>query len=125
MILSQEASDKIKALSFKPDAEMISCLLPLGSIIWTDELPDPNRFFPPFAAGEDRDYVMKLFAIRMNYWNTGTMGDEEQLFWEQAHTQFPDWPIFQRLRLKETERAVHETIQNEAENFFKELAEEA
>ena len=125
MNLSQEVSDKIKALYFKSDAERIPCLLPLGSIIWMDELPDPDRFFLLFASGEDRDFVMKLFAIRINYWNTGTMGDEEQLFWEQAHAQFPDWPIFQRLRLKETDRAVHETIQNEAENFFTELAGEA
>ncbi len=125
MNLSQEAAEKIQALSFKPDAEVLSCLLPLASIYWADELPDPDRLFSTFAEGADRNYVAQLFAIRINYWNDGKLSDEEQSFWGEAQTQFPNWPIFQRLRLKEEDRNRHESIQNEALNFFIGLAEGA
>lgn len=104
---------------------MVSCLLPLASIYWTDELPDPDKMFFSFSDEVDRDYVVKLFAIRINYWNTGVMSENDQRFWENAKIQFPHWPLFQRLDLNETERQAHEATQNETENFFKAIAEEA
>jgi len=125
MVLSQEATEKIRSLTFNPEAEVFSCLLPLASIYWSDEVPDPDHLFFTFAEGADRDYVLKLFAIRINYWNDGKLSDRDQSFWEQAQTQFPDWPIFQRLRLNDADRAMHESVQNEALNFFTGFADGA
>jgi len=123
-MLSQDAINKIRALTLNPKAEMISCIIPLGSVYWTDELPGPYKFLA-FTEGADRDYVIQLFAIRINYWNTGEMSSEDQQLWNSALIEFPEWPLFQRLHLNEAEKSAHENVQNDAEAFFAGLANEA
>lgn len=74
--------------------------------------------FLAFAAAVDRDAVMKLFAIRVNSWNSGEMGIEDRSIWVTAERQFPEWPLFRRLELTTIQRLAHEEAQKELENFF-------
>ena len=122
-MFSENAASIIRALSFDSHAETISCLLPLGSIFWSDELP-PFRF-PAFTDAADHDAVMRLFAIRINYWNTGEMSAEDKSFWDAAHKQFPDWALFRRLNLSEASRLEHGRVQKQAEDFFDEMVASA
>lgn len=122
-MFSENAANIIQALPFDSQAEMISCLLPLGSIFWSDELP-PLRFLA-FTEGADRDAVMRLFAIRISYWNKGEMSAEEELFWDAAQKQFPEWSVFRRLNLSEAHRHQHERVQKQAEEFFDEMVASA
>lgn len=122
-MFSENATSIIRALSFDSHAETISCLLPLGSIFWSDELP-PSRFLA-FTDAADREAVMRLFAIRINYWNTGEMNAEDKLFWDTAQKQFPDWALFRRLNLSESQRLEHESVQKQAEDFFEEIVASA
>ena len=124
MDISESAVEKIKALSHKADAEIIHCLLPLGSIFWSDELPDSKLRFHEFK-GDDHEFVMRLFAIRIGYWNDGVIPEEDRAFWEQAKTRFPDWPIFQRLEFTATAKAAHEEVEREFDNFLSVFSNEA
>jgi hypothetical protein len=119
-MFSESAAKIINVLKFNPEAEIVSCLLPLGSIFWSDELP-PFRFLA-FTEAVDRDAVMKLFAVRINYWNTGEMGLEDRSVWGRAQREFPEWPLFRRLELTTAQRIVHEAVQKELENFFDEMS---
>lgn len=115
-MLSGNAANIIQALAFDAHAETIHCLLPLGSIFWSDELPSLR--FLAFNDAADRNAVMRLFAIRINYWNTGEMRPEDKSFWDAAQKQFPNWALFRRMHLTEAERLKHEKVQKQAEDFF-------
>jgi len=121
--LSDSTIRKLHDLSFDPEAKMITCLLPLGSVYWSDELPD--KMFLEFPEGPDRTFVMTLFSIRINYWNSGAMSPEEQALWEETRAHFPAWPIFRRLRVTDAAMSAHQSAQKEAEEFFAEMIWEA
>ena len=116
MELTEQTAEKIRSLKLDPDAKLIYCLIPLGSITWSDESPDDN--FLPLLKEPDRDQILNLYAIRINYWDTGTMSQEDRAYWEKAQRQFPAWPLFQRLELSEEERQAHEQVENEAGDFI-------
>jgi hypothetical protein len=117
MQLSEETVQKIRELVLDPDAEIISCTIPLGSILWSDEIPygDFSTFLKEIGVLKkpDFDEIMKLFTVRVNYWNDGTMSDEDGEYWEQAHKEYPDWPIFQRKELTSEQRRKHNVVQKE------------
>jgi hypothetical protein len=118
-MFSENTAEIVKVLKYNSEAEIVSCLLPLGSIFWSDELP-PLRFLA-FTDAIDRDAVMRLFAMRINYWNTGKMGTEDRSLWDAAQSQFPEWPLFRRLKLTPAQRIAHEEAQKELESFFDEM----
>ena len=122
-MFSEETIRIISSLKYDPAAEAVSCLIPLGSIFWSDELP--RLKFHAFTEGVDRETIMRLFAIRINYWNTGEISDQDESLWEGAKTLFPHWPFFRRLHLTEAERLEHDETQRQMENFFTELADGA
>lgn len=121
--LSQSAIAVIEKLHFDPQAEMLASYIPLASIFWSDELP-PKKFLE-FSDTDDRNFAMRLFAIRINFWNNGEMSGEEMSFWEDAKARFPAWPIFQRLELTADSREAHERAQKESEAFFSQMCEDA
>ena len=122
-MFSEKTNEILRSLRFDRDAETISCLLPLGSIFWSDELPQWK--FLAFPEGADRNAIMRLFAIRTNYWNTGQIADDDRSVWDDAKAQFPDWPFFRRLQLTATQRDEHEATQLQLENLFEELSIDA
>jgi hypothetical protein len=107
----------IQSLVFDPNAKTVASLLPLGSIFWTDELPSMR--FPAF--GEDMNLIMRLFAIRINFWESGKIADEAKPLWQVAQQTFPDWAFFRRLQLTAQHRQEHEDAQRQMENLFEEL----
>jgi hypothetical protein len=81
--------------------------------------------FLEFREAVDRDFAMRLFAIRINFWNNGAMTEEEEAFWNEAKARYPSWPIFQRLELTNESKRAHLKAQADAEQFFVDLAEAA
>jgi len=116
-MFSEKTIQIISALRFNPSAETIYSLLPLGSIFWSDELP-PMKFL---AFGNDGSKIMRLFAIRINYWETREIADEDLSFWDHAQKQFPEWSFFRRLELTSAQLQQHQDAQRQMENFFDEL----
>ena len=117
-MFSENTNQIISSLRFDPNAETIYSLLPLGSIFWADELP-PLKFL---AFGEDGSKIMRLFAIRIAYWETHQIPESDLSFWEQAQQQFPEWPFFSRLELTSAQHQQHKDAQREMENFFEEFS---
>lgn len=118
-MFSDDAARKIHALTFDPQAERLISFLPLGSIFWRDELPQLQ--FLAFAEGADRDLMLRLFSIRIQYWNTNTMTSENQLIWREAQQRFPDWAFFRRLNLTVEDKQAHEEAQRSSEEIWIEL----
>jgi len=118
-MFSDDAARKIRSLTFDPQAEWLVSFLPLGSIFWRDELPKLQ--FLAFAEGADRDLMLRLFSIRIQYWNTNTMTADDQLIWREAQQQFPNWAFFRRLNLTAEERQAHEEAQRSSEEMWIEL----
>jgi hypothetical protein len=116
MELTERTAQIIRSLKFDSNAKIIYCQLPLGSITWSDEIPEDD--LSSFWIGPDRDHILKLYGIRMNYWDTGTMSEEDKAYWEEAKKQFPEWPIFQRMELNEEERQAHEAVEKEVEEWI-------
>jgi len=122
-MFSEDVVKKIKALAFDPQAERLVSFLPLGSIFWVDELPKLR--FHSFNEGTDRDLVLRLFSIRINYWNTGSMTPSDQALFANAQQKFPEWPFFRRLHLTAEERLAHEEAQRCSEKLWAELFADA
>jgi hypothetical protein len=116
MNLSEPTAIKIRGLRLDPDATMGYCSIPLGSIFWSDELPDGKPII--IDNDDDRIQVLRLFAIRITVWNTGAMDETSEQYWNAALEQFPDWPVFRRLHLTDTERLAHEEAQQAATETF-------
>ena len=117
-MLSEDAYNKITSLALDPEAKMVCCVLPLGSIFWTDELPDHRLIFTSFAPGNDQEFVAKVFALRMRLWTDGRISEGDLEFWENARILFPNWPLFKRLELGKPEREALESIDREIDDFI-------
>ena len=105
MKVTNETASKIQNLRYDPKAEIIYCPLPLGSIYFSDEVPED------LLPGSIKDYigVMRILAVRVNIWDETASPAEEQALFETAREQFPLWPIFMRLQLSPEQRLAHES----------------
>ena len=102
MELAERTIEEIRNLRFDSDAQIITALDSIGTVYWSDEIPEePVR---AFLTESEAAQVRRLFMIRERYWNTGTMGYQDQLYWQESQRQFPDWPVFQRLELSVEQR---------------------
>lgn len=103
MELTEQTSEAIRNLTIDPDAEIISALDSRGTVYWSDEIIDA-RFLDFFCTELECEQIRRLFAIRYHYWDTGDIGHDDRLYWNESHRQFPNWPIFQRLDLSLEQR---------------------
>ena len=92
MELAEQTIEEIRTLTCASDART---MVALGTVCWSDEIV--GRTFLLLATESEWLQIQRLFAIRARYWDTGTMGHDDQLYWEESRRQFPNWPIFQRL----------------------------
>ena len=106
MKVTSETARAIENLVVNPSASIVYCELPLGSIYFSDELPE--NLLP----GRIADYlqVMRILGIRVNLWNGLALSDDDQAFWQDAQQQFPNWPVFQRIALTPEQRRAHESV---------------
>jgi hypothetical protein len=102
MELTEQTIEEIRALRCASDAQIIAALDSIGTVYWSDETTDAMSLL--LFTESECEQIQKLFAIRARYWDTGTMGHDDQLYWEESRKQFPNWPIFQRLELSVEQR---------------------
>lgn len=117
MQLTEDTARKINALRYDQKAEIIYCPLPLGSIYFSDEVPD--GLLPERVA--DFIQVMQVLGIRANFWNGLALSEEDQAIWEEANQRFSDWPIFNRLELTSEQRRAHAGVLEDVEAAFASL----
>ncbi|HEU4389909.1 MAG TPA: hypothetical protein VFV34_19055 [Blastocatellia bacterium] len=123
MKLTEACATKISSLRYDPEAEIIYCPLPLGSIYFSDEVPDdliPEDAPDGLSPETVRDFmqVMEVLGVRVNLWNSYELSAEEQALWTEARQRFPEWPIFQRPELTLEQRKEHESILEDVGSWF-------
>jgi hypothetical protein len=104
LLWSEHTVELLLRQRFNPKAREIYDIHPLGIFRWTDELPEEWGTLGVVNL-QDRSLVSRLFEIRNRFWETGTMTDEDEFFWKDAQSRFPDWPIFLRLHISDDEKA--------------------
>jgi hypothetical protein len=118
MELTEQTIQEIRSLSFDPNAKIMPMVgTDIGSIAWSDEIP--NQDFISFFREPNYDQIYRLFSIRIHYWDTGTMSQENELYWREAQIQFPDWPLFQRLELNKQDRRTREEARERSKYLWK------
>jgi hypothetical protein len=118
-MLSEQTLSHLSALAYRADARRQVCILPLGSIYWDDELPQMGKFaaFPE----PDRNEILRVFAIRLKVWDRQVLSDEDRQFWESMRSAAPNWAIFHRLDLSDTDRKEREEIERGCAKEFEEF----
>jgi len=110
-MLSPGALRYLKPLRYDPGAARISCMIPMGGIYWTDEIPD---FHALRALPEaDRELIYRLFSIRFKIWAGHELDSDDQRFWDTARSQVPDYPVFHRTDLTPDDRAAQEAAEED------------
>lgn len=113
-----------QALRFDADARCRSCLLPFGSIVWSDELPrDERREF--LSHRECNHSLIRLFSARKQLWQTGHHSDWSQQVLSSAQQLLPDWPGFRRLNLSAEHQAALQACEEETEEIMDTMRKDA
>jgi hypothetical protein len=118
-MLSDAAVAFLSTLSHSPHAQRHSSLLPLGGIYWDDEIPDFKALF--MLPTPDRDQVLRLFSIRFKIWDGSPLPSADELFWQEAQSQVPTYPLFQRTVLSEEDQQAQERAERDTLDGFEAL----
>jgi hypothetical protein len=112
-MLSKTTVNFLMTLPFRSDAQRGVCVLPLGSIYWDDEMPDLTQLMR--LSEDDRTRVLRLFSLRFKFWDGEALTEEELIFWNGIREQVPNWALFSRLELSESDQAARAEAEAEVE----------
>ncbi len=122
-MLSDGALQYIQPLKLDPNAKRLICMAPLGGIFWDDEIPDFRRLMS--MSDQDRDSILRLFAIRFRLWAGETLDNDDQAYWDAAIAQVPDFPLFHRISLSDDDRVAQHAAERETDATFEALFRDA
>jgi len=111
-MLSDIAVNYLSPLEYRPDAERRSCVLPLGGIYWSDEIPDFRHLLE--VPENDRNLIYRLFSIRFKIWDGDDLSGDDQQFWDTARSQVSGYPLFRRLQLSPEDRLAQDRMEQDA-----------
>ncbi len=118
-MLTDGALKYLRPLRFDPNAERLSCMIPLGGIYWSDEIPDFHALMDVLES--DRKQIYRLFAIRFKLWAGEELTDDDQSYWNAAKQLIPDYPVFHRIRISDGDRLAQAAAEQEAVAGFEAL----
>jgi hypothetical protein len=122
-MLSARALDYLTPLTYRPNAERRSCVIPLGGIYWADEIPDFNALIK--VPESDRNLIYRLFSIRFKIWGGEVLSNSDRRYWDEARSMVPDYPLFRRLQLSLDDQRAQEEVERDALEGFSTLFAEA
>lgn len=122
-MLNQTAITYLAALTYREDAKRQVCWIPVGGIYWDDEIPDLQEIWKVPEDGLLQ--VLRLFSIRYGIWRGESLSGDDQLFWDDARSQLPGCPIFQRLKLSPDDLLAQESAARAGAETFEALSSEA
>jgi hypothetical protein len=105
----------LSALPYQPDAEWEVNILPFGSIYWKDEMPAMKDLFTRL---DDMTIVLRMFAIRLQLWDSEVLNDQDRQMWDSVKHQVPDWALFKRLSLSDEQKRSREEAERQVEQEF-------
>jgi hypothetical protein len=115
-MLSETAVAFLSPLTFKANAKREASLIPLGGIYWDDEIPDFDLLLA--LPEQDHKLVFRLFSIRFTLWAGEALSESAQAFLDEARSQVPAYPLFQRLNLSPADRKAQEEAERSALESF-------
>jgi hypothetical protein len=112
-MMSSHAHQYLSGLRFDPKAVRQCCMIPLGGIYWSDEIPDFDTLTQ--MQEDDRQCIYRLFSIRFRVWAKEKLSPEDDIFWCYCERTYPECPIVRRSILdpddqKAQDECVAETI---------------
>jgi len=127
--LCSECLAKYQALRLDAEASCSLNIMPLGTLVWSDEHPEHATGMP--GAIETRGAhaacghsIMRLAGARTHLWRTGVVPDNRREIWEEAQRVLPEWPGFQRLTLSTDQQTSLEACDRETGDLFALIASE-
>jgi hypothetical protein len=118
-MLTEGALKYLRPLRFNPSAERHSCVIPMGGIYWSDEIPDFRALMD--VPESDRKQIYRLFAIRFKLWDGEELSDDDRSYWSAAQQLVPDYPVFHRVQISDRDRAAQAAAEQEAVAGFEAL----
>ena len=115
-MLAESTIAYLNALTFRPDANRLTCWIPLGGIYWDDELPDIRLVYS--LPEPERSSLRQLIRIRLQIWSSEQLSPADQQFWDEARQQAPQYALFRRLELSDEVRRVHEAMAQGSDELF-------
>ena len=112
--LCSECRAEYSALRLDPDATCWLNIMPLSSLMWSDEHPDGIfKVDRKGVHGQCYASAIRLAAARTALWRTGAIPEASGGLWEEARQLLPEWPGFSRLTLNQEQRASLEGCDHE------------
>jgi len=118
-MLTDGALKYLSPLMFNPCAERLSCMIPLGGIYWSDEIPDFHALIK--LSESDRKQIYRLFAIRFRLWAGEQLTDDDRSYWNGAQRLIPNYPVFHRVQISDDDRAAQVAVEQDAIAGFEAL----
>jgi hypothetical protein len=123
-MFSEATSALFNTLTYRADARRGVSWMPLGGIFWEDELPNHNQVLLEIPE-DDRCHIIRLFGLRVLLWNGQTLRDEDQQFWDTAHSLVPRWAFFDRLSVSAEDRYEQEEMAKQVDEIYEALFADA
>lgn len=111
-MLTDGALNYLRPLMFHPSAKRLSCIIPMGGIYWSDEIPDFRALMSVVEA--DRQQIYQLFNIRFKLWAGEGLSDDDRSFWNAAQRLVPNYPVFHRVHISDDDRRAWAATEEEA-----------
>lgn len=101
-MLNETALAYLSPLTYRADAKLKVCFVPLSGIYWDDEIPHLRHFM--HLPEDSLVQILRLFGIRYRIWQSLSLTEDDRQYWNYAKSQLPDCPIFQRLKLSQDDQ---------------------
>jgi hypothetical protein len=113
-MLTEYTIVRLSALRHDPQAKMRACWMPIGGIVWDDEIDfEKLGNWPTF----DMVQIVRMFELRVHVWKHEPLSEDERKFWNEIHSQLPTWAFFQRLTITDKEQQAQDYAAEDALDF--------
>ena len=114
--------ERYQELRLDQSAERIVAILPLATILWSDEYPKGEIGLPRCHPQCGHAFGQLLLA-RHEIWTQGSPARERKKLWQQARKALPEWPGFARSETSTELRDAIRIAEDQHRDFFQVLAE--
>jgi hypothetical protein len=115
-MISPLAHEYLSDLRFNPKAVRQCCVLPLGGIYWSDEIPDFKALVQMPA--DDQQCIYRVFGVRFRLWAGERLTSADDIFWCYCEKAYPECPILRRTALEPEDRKAQDECVAEAIEGF-------
>ncbi|MGC4072773.1 MAG: hypothetical protein QM760_09675 [Nibricoccus sp.] len=110
-MIPPQAHEYLSSLRIDPHATRQCCLIPLGGIYWSDEIPDFKALLR--VPEDERQSINRLFGIRFRLWANEVLSSEDDIFWCYCKKTYPECPILQRSILSQEDQEAQDACVTE------------